>query len=84
MAQDNSIIAVNERLAREINLDARRNPLSKYAGKFVGIANGQVVAVADTLDDVAQQLRRLEPDAAKTFCIEAGVDYDAVEEVWEI
>jgi hypothetical protein len=68
---------------RQINLEARRDPSSPYTGKFVGIANGRVVVVADNLDDVAAQLRSVEPDPSKTFCIEASLDYDAVQDVWE-
>ncbi|GEM_PF-5888188 len=39
---------VNRELARQINQEARTNPQSPYANKFVGIANGKVV-VADDL-----------------------------------
>jgi hypothetical protein len=84
MVQNHSIMSANERLARQINQDARTNPNSPYAGKFVGIAHGQVVVIADNLDDIARQLRQAEPDPAKTFCIEAGVDYDAVQEIWQL
>jgi len=54
-----------------------------YAGKFVGLANGQVAIVADSLEDVAQHLRRREPDPQRTFCIEAGLDYAAVQNICE-
>ena len=37
----------NRELARKINQEARQNPQSAYAHKFVGIANGQVVVIAD-------------------------------------
>jgi hypothetical protein len=83
MVTNHSIAAANQRLARQINREAQSDPNSPYAGKFVGIANGQVVVVADNLDDVATQLRSAEPDPSKTFCIEAGLDYDAVQDVWE-
>jgi hypothetical protein len=82
MIQNQSAFAANERLARQINREASTNPNSPYAGKFVGIANGQVAVIADTLDEVARQLRSVEPDPAKTYCLEAGVDYDAVQEIW--
>ena len=82
MVQNQSAAFANRQLAREINREARNDPNSPYAGKFVGIAHGQVVVVADSLDEVAEQLRRVEADPAKTFCIEAGVDYDAVQEIW--
>jgi hypothetical protein len=74
---------VNRDLARRINDEARSNPESPYANKFVGIANGQVVVVADDLDGMVRRLRQIEPDASKTFCVEASRDYSAVQEIWE-
>jgi hypothetical protein len=41
------------KLGRRINRDARSNPNSPYARKVVGIRRGEVVIVADTLDEVA-------------------------------
>ncbi len=73
---------VNRELARKINEEARSNPQSLYAGKFVGIANGQVVVVADDLDSVIQHLRQTEPDPLKTFWVEASRDYAEVHEIW--
>jgi hypothetical protein len=72
----------NRELARRINDEARADPGSAYAGKFVGLANGQVVIVADSLDEVAQRLEQIESDPQRTFCIEAGLDYDAVQSIW--
>ena len=34
---------VNRELAERINREARKDPTSPYAGKYVGIANGEVV-----------------------------------------
>ena len=73
---------INRQLARRINEEARSNPQSPYANKFVGIANGQVVVVADELDDLARRLRQLEPDPTKTLSVEASRDYTVVEEIW--
>jgi hypothetical protein len=70
--------AHNRQLARRINEQALRDPRSPYAGKFVGIANGQVVAVADNLADVVRRLRQIEPDPRKTCCVEASLNYDDV------
>src|SRR5437588_8177777 len=84
VSQDNSIASVNERLARQINQQARQDPQSPYAGKLVGIANGQVVVVADTWREVAERLRQVEPDPARCRCIEASADYDRVEEIWRV
>ena len=72
----------NRQLARQINEEARRNPHSPYTGKFVGIANGQVVVVADDLTDMVRRLRQIEPDPTKTFCVEASLDYNEVNEIW--
>jgi hypothetical protein len=44
--------------------------------------NGKVVAIADELDDIARQLRQAEPDPSKTFCIEAGIDYQQTQDIW--
>ena len=49
---------LNRQLARRINQEARSNPQSPYANKFIGIANGQVVVVADDLDEMAHRLRQ--------------------------
>jgi hypothetical protein len=73
---------LNQELARKINEGARGDSHSPYTGKFVGIANGQVVAVADDLDELVQRLRQSEADPRQTFCLEAGLDYHAVQEIW--
>jgi hypothetical protein len=72
---------LNRELARQINAEALANPNSPYSGKFVGIANGQVVIVADTLDEVARKLRLTEHEPAKAFSFEASRDYSVVEEI---
>ncbi|HLW64053.1 MAG TPA: hypothetical protein VKS79_01960 [Gemmataceae bacterium] len=82
MTPSRSIAAINDQLARQINSDARHHPGSPYAGKIVGIANGQVVVVADTWKEVADRLRQIEPDPARCCCIEASADYDRVDEIW--
>ena len=74
----------NRDLARKINEEAKSNPRSPYVGKFVGIANGRVVAVANDWDEVVRVLRQAEPDPAKTFCLEAGLDYDEVQGIWSL
>jgi hypothetical protein len=84
MVQNNSVAAANEKLVREINQQARQDPNSPYAGKLVGIANGQVVVVADTWREVAERLRQVEHAPARCRCIEASADYDRVEEIWRV
>jgi hypothetical protein len=78
----NTVQERNRELADQINAEARSNPQSPYANKFVGIASGQVVVVADDLDSMARRLRQIEPDASKTFCVEASRDHSVVEEIW--
>jgi hypothetical protein len=73
---------LNRDLARQINEEALRNPQSPYAGKFVGIANGQVVVVADTRDEMSRRLRQIEPDLGKCHTVEASRDYSEVIEIW--
>ena len=82
MSATGTVQALNRELARRINAEARSNPQSPYANKFVGIANGQVVVVADDLDDLARRIRQAEPDPSKTLCVEASCDYDQVHEIW--
>lgn len=84
MSDVNNVRDVNRELARKINEEARGNPQSPYANKFVGIANGRVVVVADNFDDMIHRLRQAEPDPSKTFGVEASRDYGVVEEIWGI
>jgi len=73
---------LNREVANRINAEARSNPQSPYANKFVGIAHGQVVVVADDLDEVVRRLRQIEPDPSNCFFVEASRDYDEVHEIW--
>jgi hypothetical protein len=82
MSATSTVQDLNRELARRINAEARSNAQSLYASKFVGIANGQVVTVAEDLDDVVRRLRQIEPDPRKCFFIEASRDYSEVHEIW--
>ena len=73
---------LNRELANKINEEALRNPQSPYAHKYVGLANGQVVVVADDLDEMVRCLRQSEPDPTKCFGVEASRDYTQVEYIW--
>lgn len=84
MSSAQEVRELNETLARKSNEEARANPQSTYANKFVGIANGQVVVVADNRDEMSRRLRQIEPDPSKRFAVEASRDYDEVEEIWEL
>jgi phage FluMu gp28-like protein len=82
MATAKTTADINRDLADKLVNEARNTPKFIYAGKFVGIVNGQVVAVADDWDELAARLHAIEPDPAKTFGVEIGRDYDVVEKIW--
>jgi hypothetical protein len=83
MSTTATIQQINRDLATRINQETRKDPQhSPYTNKFVGIANGQVVVVADDPEEMIRQLQRIEPNPANTFCIEASRDYSIVEEIW--
>jgi len=77
-----AVSELNRELARKINAEARDNPGAPFAGKFVGITNGRVVAVGDDLDELIQRLHQVEADLCQTLCVEIGLDYDQVQEIW--
>ena len=53
MSATTPIQQLNRDLADQLVAQAKQNP-SAFAGRFVGIANGQVVVVADSLQNVHQ------------------------------
>jgi len=72
----------NRELAEWINEKARTDSTSPYAGKFVGIANGQVVVVTDDLESLYYRLEEIEPDNRRVFWIEASRDPTKIEYIW--
>lgn len=84
MVSSKTVQELNRELADKLAEEGRNDPKSPYAGKFVGIANGQVVVVADDLNEMVSRLRQVEPDRTKTFGVEVGHDYSVVEEVWTV
>lgn len=82
MAMPKTVQELNRELADKLAEEGRNDPSSLYAGKFVGIANGQVVVVASDLNQMVSRLQQVEPDPSKTFGVEVGRDYGVVEEIW--
>ena len=70
------------RLAEQISEEARSNPNSPFAHKFVGILAGKVVVVADTAEDGLTKLRELDPDPGNGLLIAASADHESVYEIW--
>ena len=82
MADSLAVSRLNLQVAERINAEARNDPSSPLAGKFVGIVDGQVMAVADDLGEVVERLHRAGADPSRAFCFEAGLDYGQIEEIW--
>jgi hypothetical protein len=74
-----AIREANMALAKRINEEARADPSSPYAGKFVGIANGKVVVVDADDQLVSRRLWEIEPDSRRVWFVEASRDYTVVE-----
>jgi hypothetical protein len=72
---------LNSALAKRINDEARADPSSPYAGKFVGIANAEVVVVADDMKTAFVRLGEIEPNNRRGCLFEASRDYTKVEYV---
>jgi hypothetical protein len=81
MEKNGSIRAINEQLAKKIRREGKANPKSPYANRFVGIASGEIVVIADSHNEMMKQLRKIEPDASKCYAVDVAADYDRVYEV---
>jgi len=81
METNGSIRTLNRRLALKVRREGKQNPKSPYARRYVGIANGEVVVIADSLDDVSNQLRKIEPDNKRSVIVDLVGDYERVYEV---
>ncbi len=84
MIPSNPIDERNQEVARAINDEARRNPRSPYAGKWVGIANGQVVAVSDDPEEMHRLMRQTGVDPDDTLYFQAGANVTEAEEIWSL
>ena len=82
MTTTDPVLERNREMARQIAAELRANPQSRYAGKFVGLVDGQVSVLADNLDELGRWLEQATPDPQKLFCFEAGEDVDEVHFIW--
>ncbi|MBY0232047.1 MAG: hypothetical protein K2W96_22410 [Gemmataceae bacterium] len=71
---------LNEEVFKLINQQARADPSSPYAGKHVGLVNGEVV-VSDDVRVAMARLRELDPGLGRSRVFEASRDYTVVERV---
>jgi hypothetical protein len=61
---------------------ARHDPGAPFAGKFIAISDGQVVAQADDLDGLVQRLHQIDAELGPTLCLEVGIDHNHDQEIW--
>jgi hypothetical protein len=73
---------LNRELGERIIEEARKDPQSPYAGKLVGIANGQVVVVTDDGQSLYYRLQEIEPDHRRVFWVDTNHDPEKVEYIW--
>lgn len=74
MAATNPIEQMNRELAEKLIQEATRDPQGPYAGNFIGIANGRVVAVSKDWIEVDRTVRAVEPNLRNGYVIEIGSD----------
>lgn len=67
---------LNAEFGMRLNRETRANPDSPYAGKYVVIANCEIVTVADSLEEMRANILALGLNPRETFFIEASADYD--------
>lgn len=78
------VVEMNRELASQIDLEVHENPQHPLKGKIVGIASGRIVTVGDSLDEVCDSRRKIEPDNTRTYVLETGLDYSQTEYIWEM
>lgn len=72
----------SQELAKRINCEARSRPQSPYAHKYVGIARGKVIAVADKLSELLRLMDEAGVPRDQGVCIEAGANYEGPHHIW--
>lgn len=77
MTTTKSIEEINRELGDQVYADAKRNP-QKYAGRYIGIANGEVACSGDDLSEVITGLKKKEPDTRKLFVVDTTRDLKKV------
>jgi hypothetical protein len=64
------IITRNRELMWRINEELLHDPNHPYAGKWIGIANGQVAVVGDSREEVKKRLDEVESDSFRRLSME--------------
>jgi hypothetical protein len=81
MSEYDEVYKLNTELAEQIQGEIDRNPNSPYAGKWIGIAKGQVVIVSEDTDEIFARLAEIEPEPLLRFIVEGASisQYDWIE-----
>src|SRR6266404_5333411 len=82
-AMENPLYLKHCEIAQQISAEAK-DPNSPYHGKYVGLANGNVVATGDTSKCVEEAVDRIEPNRLNTFTFHVDEDETEVVEIWRI
>lgn len=72
----------NWQVALQISRETRADPDSPYHGKRIAVADEKIVASADDLDQLYQQLDLLDGDTSDCVIIEADLDYERTTMIW--
>lgn len=59
---DKTVFELNREVAQRVRQEVLADPSSPYAGKVVGIANGEVVLIGDDRDATLRRLVEIEPN----------------------
>jgi hypothetical protein len=79
---DDSVSQQDLELARSVSREARADPNSPYAGKYIGILDGEVVVIADSPEDGLRELRKFGADPNEGLLVDTSVDHDVLHEIW--
>ncbi len=73
----------NWEFAKQLSRNVRADADSPYAGKYVGIQREQVLAVADTPEELHANLQAQGADLEAVMVIQASVDHDQIYKLWK-
>ncbi len=67
---------LNAEFGMRLNRETRADPDSPYAGKYIVIADCQIVTVANTLDEMHAQILELGLNPREASYVQASADYE--------
>ena len=73
----------NWEFAKQFSREVRADANSPYAGKYVGIQSQQVLASANTPEELQDNLQAQGADLDAVMVIQASVDHEQTYHLWE-